>query len=47
VIGNPFRATAEKGEQTYELYAEHLAAALVEFQKVPVEVHTRAWPDRA
>ena len=25
----------EKGERTYELYAEHLAAALEEFQKVP------------
>jgi creatinine amidohydrolase len=47
VIGNPFRATAEKGETTYELYAEHLAAALEEFQKVPVEVHTREWRDRA
>ena len=30
-----------------KLYAEHLAAALEEFQKVPVEVHTREWRDRA
>ncbi|MDQ3857941.1 MAG: creatininase family protein, partial [Actinomycetota bacterium] len=47
VIGNPFRATAEKGEETYERYARHLADALAEFQKVPVEVHTREWRDRA
>jgi creatinine amidohydrolase len=46
VIGNPFRATAEKGERTYELYADHLAAALAEFEKVPVEVHTREWRQR-
>jgi creatinine amidohydrolase len=43
VIGNPFRSTAEKGERTYERYAEHLAAALAEFEKLHVEVHTRAW----
>jgi creatinine amidohydrolase len=47
VIGNPMRATAEKGRKTYDLYAEHLAAALEEFQKAPVEVHTREWRDRA
>ena len=34
VIGNPFRSTAEKGERTYERYAEHLAAALAEFEKL-------------
>lgn len=47
VIGNPFRATAEKGEQTYTRFAEHLAAALDEFEKVEVHVHTRDWADRA
>jgi creatinine amidohydrolase len=47
VIGNPMRATAEKGERTYDLYAEHLAQALEEFQKAPVEVHTREWRERA
>src|SRR5687768_15972645 len=31
VIGNPFRATADKGERTYDRYAAHLAAALEEF----------------
>ena len=43
VIGNPFRSTAEKGERTYDRYADHLAAALGEFEKLEVEVHTRAW----
>jgi creatinine amidohydrolase len=47
VIGNPFRASAEKGRETYERYARHLADALVEFEKVAVHVHTRDWPDRA
>jgi len=47
VFGIPVRATAEKGEETYRRYAQHLADALVEFQKVPVEVHTREWRDRA
>ena len=43
VIGNPLRSSAEKGNRTYERYAEHLAAALAEFEKLEVEVHTRAW----
>lgn len=46
VIGNPFTATAEKGEEALRRYGDHLAAALVELQKAPVEVHTRDWPDR-
>jgi creatinine amidohydrolase len=46
IIGNPLRATAEKGERTFELYADHLAAALVEFEKVPVSIHTREWRER-
>jgi creatinine amidohydrolase len=43
VIGNPMRSTAEKGERTYERYADHLAAALAEFERLEVDVHTRAW----
>lgn len=43
IIGNPFRATADKGERTYERYSDHLAAALAEFEKLKVEVHTREW----
>jgi creatinine amidohydrolase len=45
VIGNPFRATAEKGMKTYDRYADHLAAALAEFEKVEVEVHNREWKE--
>jgi creatinine amidohydrolase len=43
IIGNPFRSTAGKGERTYERYSDHLAAALGEFAKLEVDVHTRAW----
>lgn len=43
VIGNPFRASAEKGRTTYDRYADHLAAALAEFEKVDVEIHNREW----
>jgi creatinine amidohydrolase len=46
IIGNPFRASPEKGQRAFELYAEHLAKALAEFEKVPVQVHTRDWPNR-
>ena len=47
VIGNPMRASAEKGEEAFRRYADHLAAALEEFQTVPVSVHSREWRDRA
>jgi creatinine amidohydrolase len=43
VIGNPMRATADKGERTYSRYADHLAAALKEFERLEVDVHTREW----
>jgi creatinine amidohydrolase len=46
IIGNPFRATAEKGERVYELFADHLAAALAEFQTVPVTVTNREFRER-
>ncbi len=46
IIGNPHRATVEKGEAALAGYAEHLAAALGEFQRVPVDVHTREWRER-
>lgn len=46
VIGNPFTATAEKGEEALERYADHLAGALAELQKPAVEVHTRDWRER-
>ena len=46
IIGNPHRATVEKGEASLTAYADHLAAALGEFQTVPVDVHTREWRER-
>ena len=46
IIGNPFRGTAEKGERVYELFAEHLASALEEFQSVPVTVTNREFRER-
>ena len=46
IIGNPFRGTAEKGERVYELFADHLAAALIEFQTVPVTVTNREFRER-
>ncbi|MFZ0088080.1 MAG: creatininase family protein [Solirubrobacteraceae bacterium] len=46
IIGNPFRGTAEKGEQVYERFADHLAAALAEFQTVPVTITNREFRER-
>ena len=46
VIGNPLRATKEKGEEAFRRLSEHVARGVLELQKVPVEVHTRAFIDR-
>jgi len=46
VIGNPFRATAEKGEQALERFADHLAAAIDEFRPLEVEITRRAFEER-
>ena len=46
VIGNPLRATAEKGEETFRRYSQHVALVIQELMKVPVEVHDREWVDR-
>ena len=46
IIGNPMRATAEKGEEAFRRYSEHVARGILELQKVPVEVHTREFIDR-
>lgn len=46
IIGNPLRATAEKGEEAFRRYSEHLARGILELQTVPVEVHTREFRDR-
>jgi creatinine amidohydrolase len=48
VIGNPTRATKEKGEEAFRRFASHLARAIPEFEKVAVEIRTEArdWTQR-
>ena len=46
VIGNPMRATKEKGEEAFRRLSEHVARGVLELMKVPVEVHTREFVDR-
>jgi creatinine amidohydrolase len=38
VIGNPMRATKEKGEEAFRRFADHLVKAIPEFEKVEVEI---------
>ena len=45
-IGNPLRATAEKGEEAFRRLSEHVARGVLELMKVPVEVHNREFIDR-
>ncbi|HEY8485539.1 MAG TPA: creatininase family protein [Longimicrobiales bacterium] len=45
-IGNPLRATAEKGEEAFRRYSEHCARGILELMKVPVHVHNREFVDR-
>ena len=47
IIGNPMRGTAEKGETAFERYADHLAAALAEFEGLDVDVQNREFRQRA
>jgi len=46
VIGNPLRATKEKGEEAFRRLSEHVARGVLELQEVPVTVHTREFIDR-
>jgi creatinine amidohydrolase len=46
VIGNPMRATAEKGEQAFSRYASHLVEALAELRKVTVQITNREFRER-
>jgi creatinine amidohydrolase len=46
VIGNPMRATAEKGEQAFSRYAAHLVEALAELRKVAVQISNREFRER-
>lgn len=46
IIGNPMRATAEKGEEAFRRFSEHVARGVLELEKAPVEVHNREFVDR-
>ena len=48
VIGNPMRATKEKGEEAFRRFADHLVNAIPEFEKVEVEISepSRDWKER-
>jgi creatinine amidohydrolase len=46
IIGNPMRATAEKGHEAFRRLSEHVARGILELEKVPVEVHNREFIDR-
>ncbi len=46
LLGNPFRATKEKGDEAIRRYGEHLGRALKELEKVKIEVKNREWTDR-
>jgi len=45
-IGNPMRATAEKGEEAFRRLGEHVARGVLELENVEVNVHNRAFIDR-
>ena len=45
-IGNPMRATVEKGEEAFRRYSEHVARGILELMKVKVEVKNREFVDR-
>jgi creatinine amidohydrolase len=45
-IGNPMRATKEKGEESFRRLSEHVAKGILELMEVPVEVHNREFRDR-
>ncbi len=45
-IGNPLRATAEKGEEAFRRYSDHVARGVLELMKVPVTIHNREFVNR-
>jgi len=47
LVGNPLRATKEKGDQAIQRYADYLSEAIAEFRTVDVNVTQRDWPERA
>ena len=46
VIGNPERATVEKGQEAFRRYAEHVAKAVAALQDVEVTIRNREFIDR-
>ena len=46
VIGNPLRATKEKGEEAFRRLSTHVARGILELMAVPVEVRNREFVDR-
>jgi creatinine amidohydrolase len=46
VIGNPLRATKEKGEEAFSRLSTHTAKGILELLKIPVEVHDRPFIER-
>src|SRR5258708_7857347 len=46
VIGNPFRATSEKGDEALNRFARHLVQAIDAFRPLEFEIKNRAYMDR-
>jgi creatinine amidohydrolase len=46
LIGNPLRASKQKGDECNRRYGEHLGRALKELERVKVEVKNREWLNR-
>src|ERR1700674_1559859 len=46
VIGNPFRATAKKGDEALNRFARHLVQAIDAFRPLKFEIKNRAYVDR-
>lgn len=47
LVGNPGRATKEKGDQAIQRYSDYLVEAISELRTVDVNVTQRDWPERA
>jgi creatinine amidohydrolase len=46
VIGNPFRATAQKGDEALNRFARHLVQAIDAFRPLRFEIKNREFVDR-
>ncbi|MDZ4765875.1 MAG: creatininase family protein [Chloroflexota bacterium] len=45
IMGNPFKGTAEKGEEAFKRFSKHLVDAVEELEKVEVTVKNRDWSE--